>query len=1032
MKIARAMILAGIIALVPSLAAAETLTTTFVTDNGFDGNMFDVEAKNDLTIQGFACNIDSGTHTIEVYYKAGTFVGAEQDSGSWISLGSVSVTSNGADVATPVPISQSVPLTAGQRYAFYITSTDGSINYLNGTTEGDIFVQDSNLIFYEGIGNSYPFGTSRFSPRVWSGTITYAITQDPPTLGAIADQSSDEDQPISVDVSVADPDTPLGSLIVTATSSNQALIPNANINVSGAGATRTLSLTPADDAVGQATITVTVSDGNSSVQRSFLVTVNEVNDAPSFNAGASVSVQEDSGAYAGPWAGSIVAGPASEAGQTVQFTATPAQPSLFAIAPQISADGTLSFTSAPDAFGATTVTVTARDSGGTGNGGEDTSAPVDFTITISAVNDPPVASPRSATGDEDMQVTITLAATDPEGDMLSFKLGSMPSNGSVAIMGDQLVYTPQANFFGNDTFTVLANDGALDSAPANINVTILPVNDPPSFIAPTPAQSTILVVSEGELIEIDVATDDIDGDIVGLSANGVPPGASWDPAVGKFSWTPQYSDVGAHTLSFIASDGVAMTQRDVVLDVFFLDDDADALPDTWELSVGLDPTTRDSDGDSITDTYEVGADYSMPLDSDDDMIIDALDTDSDDDGIQDGVEAGDADTATPPVDTDLDGTPDFLDTDSDDDGVEDNADNCRRLENPGQADLDADMIGDICDDDVDGDGLTDDYEVAAMLDPRSPDSDGDTILDAQEIGPDPTQPADSDNDMIIDALDEDSDADGVSDADEAGDMELMTPAIDTDMDLIPDYRDTDADDDGVVDNLDNCRLVVNPEQFDTDGNGDGDACDGDVDGDELVNEEDNCPLIANPAQEDMDGDMIGDVCDPDADDDGVDDLLDNCLALENPEQIDTDEDGLGDLCDPDDDGDDRLDDFDNCPLVANPEQEDLDDDKIGDVCDPDVDGDGVEDAVDACPMEHGDGADGCVVPEVMEPDMGETPAPDMGADMAAGGMDVAPPWVDSGVGGCGCSSTARRNAQASLWGLCLLALAGFRRRRRRA
>ena len=60
-----------------------------------------------------------------------------------------------------------------------------------------------------------------------------------------------------------------------------------------------------------------------------------------------------------------------------------------------------------------------------------------------------------------------------------------------------------------------------------------------------------------------------------------------------------------------------------------------------------------------------------PVDTNNDGVIDALDNDSDGDGIDDAIEAGDADLATPPVDTDGDGIPDYQDPDSDDDGTGD-------------------------------------------------------------------------------------------------------------------------------------------------------------------------------------------------------------------------------------------------------------------------------------------------------------------------------------------------------------------------
>ena len=93
-----------------------------------------------------------------------------------------------------------------------------------------------------------------------------------------------------------------------------------------------------------------------------------------------------------PWAIAISAGPADEAGQTLAFAVTGnTNPALFNAAPAVSPAGVLTYTSAPNAFGSANITLVLQDNGGIANGGFNTSAPVNFTITITPVNDPPVA-----------------------------------------------------------------------------------------------------------------------------------------------------------------------------------------------------------------------------------------------------------------------------------------------------------------------------------------------------------------------------------------------------------------------------------------------------------------------------------------------------------------------------------------------------------------------------------------------------------------------------------------------------------------
>jgi hypothetical protein len=108
-----------------------------------------------------------------------------------------------------------------------------------------------------------------------------------------------------------------------------------------------------------------------------------VNVAPSFTRGADQSVLPDTGAQTiTGWATNISAGPASEAGQVLDFVVTSDNAALFDVQPTVLPDGTLKFTPAPGASGSATVAVRLHDSGGSVGGGEDTSAAQTFTIRV--------------------------------------------------------------------------------------------------------------------------------------------------------------------------------------------------------------------------------------------------------------------------------------------------------------------------------------------------------------------------------------------------------------------------------------------------------------------------------------------------------------------------------------------------------------------------------------------------------------------------------------------------------------------------
>ena len=153
----------------------------------------------------------------------------------------------------------------------------------------------------------------------------------------------------------------------------------------------TLTFTPADNANGAATVTVTAHDdggtanggSDTSAPHSFTLTIDPVNDPPSFTKGADQSVLGLLGAQTvAGWATAISPGPPNESSQTVTFTVTNTNNSLFSVQPAIAQDGTLTYTPALLAVGSATVRVRAVDDGGSSNGGNDTSPQQTFTITI--------------------------------------------------------------------------------------------------------------------------------------------------------------------------------------------------------------------------------------------------------------------------------------------------------------------------------------------------------------------------------------------------------------------------------------------------------------------------------------------------------------------------------------------------------------------------------------------------------------------------------------------------------------------------
>ncbi|MEO6169040.1 MAG: GEVED domain-containing protein [Chitinophagales bacterium] len=157
-------------------APASPLSTTFIGGNSSYGNMFDVTALNNLVVTGFDGHVDNlTTADIEIYYKAGTHVGFENDASAWtLAASATGVVGAGFGTATAYPVTLSVNISAGATYAFYITTSNYTlVQYSNGTGTGNIYTADENIQIKEGKGIEYPFSTY-FEPRVWNGTLHYS------------------------------------------------------------------------------------------------------------------------------------------------------------------------------------------------------------------------------------------------------------------------------------------------------------------------------------------------------------------------------------------------------------------------------------------------------------------------------------------------------------------------------------------------------------------------------------------------------------------------------------------------------------------------------------------------------------------------------------------------------------------------------------------------------------------------------------------------------------------------------------------
>lgn len=344
-----------------------------------------------------------------------------------------------------------------------------------------------------------------FVTGVADGQFTTLAYWQPANRTVLEDAGPQSEAAFAINIS-AGPASEAGQTVsFVVTNDNHALF-SAQPTVAANG---TLAFTPAPNANGSATITVVaVDDGgapgvSNSAPQTFTLIVTPVNDSPSFNlSGTNVTVfPGDGGTVArANWATNISAGPPDESGQTVTFITTNSHPALFVDQPVILANGTLEFTPEPTASGVVTVGVRAVDSGGTDNGGVNTSGWQTFTITLAPVKIFVSESPTVIAGTT-VEVPISLAGIGNEGgasftvtydrSRLTFQSATVDSGSGLTLFWTEPY--PDMNKVG-----VIVTKPAGTSFPAGTNVMVrltfqapigtAPTNTPISFSSATVVQ----------------------------------------------------------------------------------------------------------------------------------------------------------------------------------------------------------------------------------------------------------------------------------------------------------------------------------------------------------------------------------------------------------------------------------------------------------------------------------------------------------------------------------------------------------------
>lgn len=470
-------------------------------------------------------------------------------------------------------------------------------------------VQSSITITNQGLFTANASGVVTFTPHPnFNGTVTNTYTvqntlgvsslptlitvlvnsiNDAPIANDDVDGVTPEDTPIAINVINNDTDVD-GTVSPSSVDLNPTDPGIQTTNTTGAGnwsvSAGVVTLTPLANYNGTATLNYTVSDENNAVSNQALIqiAVTAVNDPPiAGNDDTNLTTPEEQSFIV-----NVVANDSDPDG-TINATTVDLDVTSSSIESSFTnnagswtvSGGLVTFTPKAEFNGPASLSYTVQDNAGA------TSNTANILITVTAINDVPVANGDNASTNEEAAVTFNVTGNDTDVDgtiaansvdlntgtvgiqntFITANVGSW----SVNTTGD-VTFTPVLNFIGSATLTYTVNDnGGATSNQATISVSVTDVNDAP--VATNDATST----NEETLVTINIITNDTDGDgtiaantvDLNLTTSGIQ--GTYSDAAGNYtvstsgilSFTPATNFNGVATLQYTVNDNDGLTSN---------------------------------------------------------------------------------------------------------------------------------------------------------------------------------------------------------------------------------------------------------------------------------------------------------------------------------------------------------------------------------------------------------------------------------------------------------------------------------------
>ncbi len=535
-----------------------------------------------LTLTGFDVDGDILTYTVTTQPSNGSLSGVAPNltytpnanfNGSDSFTFTVSDSVFGSNTATvnitvnsvndlPVATEQSLSTNEDTALSIALTGSDidGSIvgfNVITGPASGVLSGTAPNLTYTPTANFN---GSDVFTYTVTdneggiSNAASVSITVTPINDAPVADSqtlSTNEDSPLALVLAGTDIDGTIASYTIVTSPTSGVL----------SGTAPNFTYTPNNDFNGSDSFTFSVTDdlGATSVAASVSISVVSINDLPIATA-QSVSVDEDA-ALGVTLSGTDVDGTIA----SYSISSGPTNGVLSGTAPNLTYTSTANFNGS-DVF---TYTVTDNE------GGISNAASV--SITVTPINDAPVANSQTLSTDEDSPLALVLAGTDIDGTIASYTIVTSPTSGVLSGTAPNFTYTPNNDFNGSDSFTFsVTDDLGVTSVAASVSISVISINDLPIATAQS------VSVDEDAALGVTLSGTDVDGTIASYSISSGPTNGVLSGTAPNLTYTPTANFNGSDQFTFTVTDneGAISTDGTVSISVLSINDAPVAADDT--------------------------------------------------------------------------------------------------------------------------------------------------------------------------------------------------------------------------------------------------------------------------------------------------------------------------------------------------------------------------------------------------------------------------------------------------------------------